>query len=290
MGFFSGIVDAVSSVGDVVSSVVDPVKPIIAAGTSLLGSNQQVQSVADTNAQNLQIAQMNNQFNADQAATTRDWQAAQNQKAMDFSANQVAQQQAYETQMSNTAYQRAVADMKAAGLNPMLAVSQGGASTPSVSAASGVTSSGATATGSIAMMRPTVTFNRANDALVAASSAADVATKMNQAKNIAAQTDNIKADTANKIAELPSINLKPNLVGGQAYSATTQGHVNQALEDQIRQMIAPSVDNLRAQAASASASAAQVNSQNLMIKDMINSDNPVLRGLAPFLQILLQRR
>lgn len=55
------------------------------------------------------------------------WQA---DHAMDRSEDMARQEMAFQERMSNTAYQRATADMKAAGINPMVAYQQGGASAP----------------------------------------------------------------------------------------------------------------------------------------------------------------
>lgn len=125
------------------------------------------------------------------------------------------EQMAFQADMSGTSYQRAVADMMQAGLNPMLAYSQGGASTPGGQTAVMQNALGAGATSAQQGYQL---------ALNAAMNIADIKLKGEQAGAAGSQEDLNRAQM--NLALVEAANKSAQLPGHQAFAKQVASIIN----------------------------------------------------------------
>lgn len=191
-------------------------------------------------------------------------------------AKEAARNREFQRDMSNTAYQRATADMKAAGLNPALAYGQGGASTPTGTSAvhqntmAGIGNS-ANAVADVITRREqakaSVDLTKAQTAQLNLESAARLAEIEQRADSMRASAEDIRAtrQSRTELLQAHAANLDVNSKTGQL----NYGYLKDSFNDRLDQI---KIENnlMRAHAAESGARTGltnvmtKVNSQDLM--------------------------
>ncbi|QCQ84824.1 DNA pilot protein [Blackfly microvirus SF02] len=184
--------------------------PLLGAGIGLLGgvvnnlfAGQRQDEAQAFNAQQLAQSQA---FNAEQAGINRTFAADQAGLSRNFNSQEAYFGRQFQDIMQANQYQRTVQDMRAAGLNPILAYRQGAGSTPSAStASSGASPSGSAASSGTTSITPAQTFDILGPAV---NNAMQILKLENETKVANASADKLRAETSTETE-------RPGLVSAQ---------------------------------------------------------------------------
>lgn len=236
---------------------------LIGAAATLGGGFMSAFGQSAANAQNMQLQQAANaqqQSQFDQNLAHARWQSdVQDQRlreGREFEAGQVQKQMDWQELMSSTAYQRATADMRKAGLNPILAYQQGGSSTPTGGAAGpgglgSPTSGSGGGAGAAHVENTQAELGRAVGRV--AQSAVDTYKTSETAKLVGQQYETEK----NATTEMTN---RAQLRGQEVSNAATQGHNLQQdwhIKERQKHLVEAQTDAAKAASASSYAGAAK---------------------------------
>lgn len=182
------------------------------------------------------------------------------------SANKAASKEgkrnrAWMERMSNTAYQRATADMQAAGINPMLAYMKGGADTPS------------------SQQVPVKDVMEGASRSIGGAVEKALAIKNVQASNakLEAETKNTEANTAKIASEIPNIQQQTSLSKAQEYKIgyeNAQILQNTSLAETQQRKVNSEITNLATQNRLTEASISETLARTNLTREQINKIAP----------------